>query len=173
MHWFWSLSPFIWNSNFAALGKMSFAQSLTNWRSETLQGRSGKCHLQLKSPGKQVTTFKSSPHHHWAQDTRVKAPTHPKHYVFSWKLTPENKPGHSSQPSGTVSKRKYQVAQPALLSIACSKLGGFLCAMPPAAGMAPFCTRQTLTALFLVCSVPKILNILVWIEYCGSSLAEM
>lgn len=87
MHLFCSLSSCNGNSNFAVLGRMSFAQSLISWRSDTLQGRDGKCHVQLKSPGKQVATFKSTPHRHSAQDTRVKALTHPKHYVFSWKLT--------------------------------------------------------------------------------------
>lgn len=37
----------------------------------------------------------------------------------------ENKPGHSRQPSGTSPECKSQVAQLALLCLACSALGGF------------------------------------------------
>lgn len=174
MHWFGSLSSSNGNSNFAISGGICFAELLVNWRFDALQGRGGKDCAEMKSPGKQVTAFKPIPHHHSDQDTRVKALMHPMHYGLLLKTASlENKPGHSSQPSGTGFECKYQVTQPALLCIACSKLGGFLCAMPPAAGKSPFCTRQTLTALFLVCLVAKILGILVWIEYCGSSLAEM
>lgn len=87
MHWFESLSSCDWNSNFTASGRISFTESLISWRSETLQGRGGKCHVQLKSPGKRDFTFKSTPYHHSAQDTSVKVLTHAKRYVFSWKLT--------------------------------------------------------------------------------------
>lgn len=73
----------------------------------------------------------------------------------------ENKPGHSHQPSGTGSGCKSQLAQLALLCAACAELGGVLCARPAATDKPPLCAGQTLTALFLVCSLSEPPSILV------------
>lgn len=73
----------------------------------------------------------------------------------------EHKPGLSCQPSGTGSGCKSQLAQLALLCAACAELGGVVCARPAAADKPPLCARQTLTALFLVCSLSETLSVLV------------